>query len=77
MTSTTDWVLAVSTAAGAVGTVGTLGFLTWQWVSDRREKRHKEHRAQAEKVNCWLEVDSIQDTGEVPKLQRTVTAKLH
>lgn len=78
MTSTSDWIVASSAAAGAVGTVGTLVFLAWQWVSDRREKRRKKHRAQARKVNCWLEAESIQDTGELPsELQRTVTAKVH
>jgi hypothetical protein len=78
MTSTSDWIVAASTAAGAVGTVGTLGFLAWQWVSDRQEQRSKERRDQAAKVNCWLEVESIQDTGELPpELQRAVAAKLH
>jgi hypothetical protein len=78
MTSTSDWIVAASTAAGAVGTVGTLVFLAWQGVSDRRETRREKHRAQAKKVNCWLEIESIQDTGELPsELQRTVTAKVH
>ena len=78
MTSTSDWIVTASAAAGAVGTVGTLVFVTWQWVSDRREKRRKKHRAQAKKVNCWLEAESIQDTGELPsELQRTVTAEVH
>lgn len=78
MTSTADWIVAVSTAAAAVGTVATLGFLAWQWVSDRREQRRKEHRDQAQNVNCWLEAESIHDTGELPSdLQRTVAADLH
>jgi hypothetical protein len=78
MSSTTDWIVAASTAAGAVGTVGTLGFLAWQGVSDRREKRRNERQDQAKKVNCWLEVEEIRDTGKLPpELQRTVAAKLY
>jgi hypothetical protein len=78
MTSTADWIVAVSSAAGAVGTVGSLGFLAWSWASDRRKDRRQEHRDQASKVNCWLEDESIHDTGELPsELQRTVAAELH
>jgi hypothetical protein len=77
MTSTVDWIVAVSTAAGAVGTVATLGFLAWQWVSDRRNQRREAHRQQARKVNCWLEAASIHDTGELSELERIVAADLH
>ena len=77
MTSTADWIVAVSSAAAAVGTVGSLGFLAWSWAADRRENRRKEHRDQASKVNCWLEDELIHDSGDLPpELQRAVAAKL-
>jgi hypothetical protein len=77
-TSTADWIVAISTAAGAVGTVGTLGFLAWQWASDRRDKRLRKRKKQARKVSCWLEVDSIHDTVEAAAEQeRTIAARVH